>query len=465
MISLTVGLAFLLTLTVAAPAAFAATYYVSAAGADDKPGTSPETAWKSLGRVNKANLKPGDSVLFRRGDHWRGVLRPRRGAEGKPVTYSAFGPDGEKPLFLGSVNRNAVDDWRDEGGNIWSTRPGGFNCDVGNIIFDHEKSCGVKVWEKSNLRSQGQYWYDENSGLVKLYCKGSPAKVYSDIECALRRNVIVLTNRSYIVIDGLAVKYGAAHGIGGAIMHHITVRNCDVAYIGGGDQYGGKRTVRYGNGVEFWAAAHDCLVENCRLWEIYDAALTNQGNVPNMKQYNIRYRNNIIWNCEYSFEYWNRPESASTRDIYFENNTCVNAGGGWGHSQRRDPNGRHLCFYTSPAPANNIVIRDNVFYQSTNWGLDVRVWPKANVCDLKMSGNCWYQPQGTMVRIVQPDGRHEYSMKEFDKFQADYGLGQGSIAADPKLISPQTGDFRLRSDSPCPKAGASHHLFHPEAGR
>ena len=433
----------------------AATYYVSQDGADDKPGTSPQNAWRSIGRVNKADFQPGDSVLFRRGDQWRGSLHPRRGADGQPITYSAFGPAGEKPLLLGSLECNSTDGWIDEGRNIWSTRPGGFDCDVGNIIFDHEKFCGVKVWEESDLKQQGQFWFDENHGLVKLYSVGSPAQVYSDIECALNRHIISQTNTSWVVYDGLTLKYGAAHGIGGAFTHHITIRNCDFAYIGGGDQRGGKHTVRFGNGIEFWAGAHDCLVEGCRLWEIYDAALTNQNNGPNTKQYNITYRNNVIWNCEYSFEYWNRPENSSTHNVYFENNTCANAGGGWGHVQRADPNGRHLCFYFSPAHAHDIVIRNNVFYQSTNFCADIMSWSDEAIRALTMSGNCWYQPQGTMIRILRRDGGRAYTMEQVDKFKADYGLGQGSIAADPKLVSPQTGDFRLAPDSPCPKAGST----------
>ena len=69
------------------------------------------------------------------------------------------------------------------------------------------------------------------------------------------------------------------------------------------------KPVRFGNGVEFWAGAHDCLVEGCRLWEIYDAALTNQGSGTNVQE-NITYRRNVIWNSEYSFEYWNRDQAS-----------------------------------------------------------------------------------------------------------------------------------------------------------
>ena len=128
---------------------------------------------------------------------------------------------------------------------------------------------------------------------------------------------------------------------------------------------GGGRHVRFGNGIEFWATAHDNLVERRCLWEIYDAALTNQSSGPKTPQHNITYRNNVIWNSEYSFEYWNRPEDSETHDIYFLHNTCVNAGYGWGHAQRPDPSGCHLRFYSSPARARNIVVCDNIFDGAT----------------------------------------------------------------------------------------------------
>ena len=142
-----------------------------------------------------------------------------------------------------------------------------------------------------------------------------------------------------MVYDGLAVMYGAAHGFGGGDTHHLVIRNCDLGYIGGAHQFtrpDGK-PVRFGNAIEFWGAAHDNLVEGCRIWEVYDAALTNQGRGPDSKQINITYRNNLIRNSEYSFEYWNNPETAVTKNIRFVNNTCVNAGSGWAHAQRPDP--------------------------------------------------------------------------------------------------------------------------------
>lgn len=407
-----------------AQTSFAATYYVSADGADDGAGTSPQAAWRSVKRVNAADLKPGDTVLFRRGDRWRGTLVTKSGEEGRPVTYAAYGDAEAKPLLVCCLEKNSPADWHDQGDNLWATAPGSFSRDVGNIIFDREASCGVKVWERSHLKKQGQYWYDEREKLVVLYSADNPAEIYSDVNCVLREHVITLYGVHHVVCENLAVKYGAAHGFQGANCHHVTVRNCDVAYIGGGDQRGGDTTTRFGNGVEFWAGAHDCLVEGCRLWEIYDAALTNQSLDEKTLHYNIRYRNNVIWNCEYSFEYWNRPENSSTHDIYFENNTCINAGGGWGHSQRPDPGGRHLCFYSSTAPARDIFIRNNIFHQATDNSIYFSQWTDEAIRGLKMSGNLWNQAQGTMVRIIRKDGAKEYDMRRFEEFEKDYGQGQ-----------------------------------------
>ena len=71
------------------------TYYVSSNGDDGRDGRTPETAWKTLGRVSQAYLNPGDGVLFQRGDLFRGSVQTRPG-----VCYGAYGT-GEKPKFYG----------------------------------------------------------------------------------------------------------------------------------------------------------------------------------------------------------------------------------------------------------------------------------------------------------------------------------------------------------------------------
>jgi hypothetical protein len=75
-----------------------------AQGHDGADGTTPASAWASLGKVESTRLAPGDRVLFKRGDLWRARLRPRwDGAEGRPITFAAYGdPAAPKPRFTGS---------------------------------------------------------------------------------------------------------------------------------------------------------------------------------------------------------------------------------------------------------------------------------------------------------------------------------------------------------------------------
>lgn len=358
-------------------------YYVSNSGNDNNSGMHEEDPWQTIEKVNSTMFGPGDVIHFKRGDVWREQLIPVSGNEKGLITYTSYG-SGSKPLLLGSVDRSNIDDWSYESRNIWELQSD-IHQDVGNLIFNHGKEVGVKVMNENDLNEQNRFWYDKETKTVKIYSLLNPAELYNSIECALTRNIIPQDNRSYINYDGLTLKYGGAHGIGGENTHHIRVSNCDISYIGGGTN---DDQVRYGNGIEFWNNAHDNSVENCSIGEIYDAALTNQGIGTAVKQYNIIYKNNTIWNAEYSFEYFMNSIDGQTHNIVFEKNNCSNAGGGWGHYQRPDPSGRHICFWDNNAQTEEVIIRDNTFvnaketcfYISKQWnGIDNLVY-KNNKC-------------------------------------------------------------------------------------
>jgi len=585
------------------------TFYVDAAdGNDGRDGLSAGSAWRTLGKINAAPLRPGDTLRLRRGGTWRGQLVPHSGQPGAPVTYAAYG-HGEKPLLLGSASRSAADDWTDEGGNVWATvplaytpgrvqldlgraawsfhreggaaatlaktggapgepvilridcrsagvrgnhiqlsvaplavrdgryyafrfrarctkpfavpaialmkrnrpwtsygsaisggvrigrdfadyvvrftarkladdgritlylggglpagasfffQPGAWHAvrcnqaepldvDVGNIIFDHGASTGVKKWRPEDLRAPGDYWYAPATCQVKLYSRGNPAGRHRSIELALRRHIIDQGGRGHVTYEGLALRYGAAHGIGGGDTHHVVVRDCDLSYIGGGHQSTRPDgvPVRYGNAIEFWADAHDHLVERCRIWEVYDAALTNQGSGVNVQR-NITYRHNVIWNCEYSFEYWNRGGRSRTENIHFVHNTCAHAGAGWGHAQRPDRNGRHVMFYSNTARTTNFHVRGNIFFAATESLLRLGRpdWSDA----LTMDHNCWFQPTGPLIQWLD----RSFTPKEFAEYRRATGQDAHSIVADPQFADAANADFRLAPDSPARRLG------------
>ena len=122
------GAALFLTLCFAlfSARAGATDYYLDAERGDDSAaGTSPETAWRTLDRANGAELLPGDALLFRRGELWRGTLQCRNGEPGRPIRYGAYG-EGPKPVILGSVDLSREEDWvraESNGQTIWKTRP------------------------------------------------------------------------------------------------------------------------------------------------------------------------------------------------------------------------------------------------------------------------------------------------------------------------------------------------------
>ena len=171
-----------------------------------------------------------------------------------------------------------------------------------------------------------------------------------------------------VVYEGLHVRYAGAHGFGGAGAKRVTIRGCDVSWIGGAYHYrdDAGNGVRFGNGIEFWGDAEDVLVESNRVWEVWDAALSNQSSEKGSVQRNIVWRGNDIRRAEYSYEYWQQGEGAQTSGIVFADNVCREAGKGWGHRQRWNPNAAHLMFYDNTADTREFVVSNNVFSGSEN---------------------------------------------------------------------------------------------------
>ncbi|MGD7706398.1 hypothetical protein [Microlunatus sp. Y2014] len=73
------------------------TYYVAADGSDEAAGTTPATPWATTTKINSTTLRPGDRVLFRRGDRWDGnLVITDSGAPGAPITIGSYG-SGSRP--------------------------------------------------------------------------------------------------------------------------------------------------------------------------------------------------------------------------------------------------------------------------------------------------------------------------------------------------------------------------------
>ncbi len=109
---------FLLPVLFVALTGNAKTYYLSGAGDDVANGTSSSTPWKSINKLNSFRLKPGDSVLFNRGDIFYGPLIVNAsGNPAKGIVYGSYGT-GANPVITGFTSVNS---WNNLGGNIWES--------------------------------------------------------------------------------------------------------------------------------------------------------------------------------------------------------------------------------------------------------------------------------------------------------------------------------------------------------
>ncbi len=99
--------------------ASATDYYVSSSGNDTNNGLSTSSPWRTIQKVNSvfSTLKPGDKILFRRGDTFYGTINiTKSGVSGSPITLGSYGT-GDKPVITGFTTLSG---WTNEGGGIFS---------------------------------------------------------------------------------------------------------------------------------------------------------------------------------------------------------------------------------------------------------------------------------------------------------------------------------------------------------
>lgn len=433
----------------------AATYYVDdAAGLDDADGRSPATAWKTLGKVNGPGLLPGDTVRFKRGGLWRGQLFPTSGAAGAPVTYAAYG-SGPLPALLGSADASDPALWAQAGPNLWRSNVASA-WDIGSLYLGSGPQLGVKRWARADLAAEGDFYYDRSTQFVDISCTANPALRYGPLEAALTRDLVVITGRSHVVLEDLALKYGGANGVNGHSSAWFTLRRLDISYMGGGDLNMDGSNIRYGNAIQFWQGAHDHVVEQCRMWQVYDTAVSNQGHSgPNSDAINIIYRNNLIWDMGYAaVELWNYSSGSSKiENVQFIHNTCINSGGGWGGEQRPDLKGMDVYLGAVTNPPVGVQIRNNIF-EGGNAGLWVYSaapggWNKDT---LHLDHNV-YHP--SILQAVYHEAGLTFTAAQLPAYQAFSQLDAHSIVAAPLLTDPAAlpPDLRLLAASPARALG------------
>ncbi len=473
------------------------TYYIDPATGDDtNDGLSPERPLKTYA---DREFDGGDTVLFKRGSVMRNILHTRSGTEGAPITYGAYG-EGGRPAFLGSVPVNDPAQWVEERPSLWRYT-GALDSEVCNVIFNEGECCGCLRWRVEDLRQPGEWHYTTagamsagerwsgpppRDGRLYLCSPANPGLGYGDIECALWGRRKLAGGRRHVVLENLSFQNAGVHGYHEYHAHDVVIRDCEFRFIGGA-VWNRDHRIRFGNAVEFWDGARNVTVEGCLFDNIYDAGVTHQGGERRNIPERIWFRDNLFIGCGLAAYECREP----SQDVYFEYNTCIDAGGGFSMqggapSRRSDPYpqpvGYHVFIWmidanTQPGP---VTIRHNILCEGHGAALSAIIdpvdehnfvlahnsyWQTTDAPLIQFTrltkGTTWADAQASIVstgKLPLRAGGRSYDPSEFARYQAESGRDKHSLVARPLFVDATGGDYRQRDDSPCLGMGMRRHV-------
>lgn len=398
-------------------------YYVSNNGNDTNEGTSPETAWATISKVNTAELKYGDSVFFRRGDTWYGQLWGQEG-----VTYSAYGT-GSKPIISGSVEENAAapDKWKlyyegKKGEKIWAYYRDLIDCS--GIFFNSGESWANKVtpcWNGKQYVTDTGKSFSALTGLTQdldyfscldltkinpfdrvsetgvngpLYLRcdaGNPGELYSEIEFTLDGSGISPSghNGKDMTVDNLKVVFFANVGMSCASYQGWTntvIQNCEIGWCGGGItkysyKIGGKFAYANTSGGALqmsgpYNTALDNYIHHCAskavVIAIHDRESSSFIYNDILVKNNLFEYNSAALHLANYMESENPSEDSGFKNVIFDDNYVLYTGYGWVDikTQRTDFMLERLPFCSIEFGGEyvnkneGIYIRNNIFYLS-----------------------------------------------------------------------------------------------------
>ena len=443
----------------------AKTYYVSSSrGKDTNNGTSEDTPWKTISKLNSyTGFEAGDVVKFKRGDEWRfdGSLTARSG-----VSYTAYG-EGDKPLFICSLDASGADSWElTSTANVYKYlgTVGGLTDNIGSIVFNGGEAWGIHVAEDAegnrtnngpvfngiesydtpegeafrgvnSLQGNLEFWHDCDNNVLYLYStKGNPGELFEEIELVDREAAILLEDKTYtvadevlgvetyahdIVIDNIEI-FGANFGVSGQSVKNVTVQYCVFRWIGGCIQ-GTKVSdsvdythARYGNAVESFGACDNFKIQFNYASQVYDCAWTAQHLSPKVFN-NLNISNNVAEFANTGPEVWqgtNSDDGTSITNMKIYNN--YNRYVGYGFSHNRPGDGPHGGFFYGAYVYNddpeNGVYENNDVYNNVNLfsAASVGIARFAHSSTYNFHNNIYVMEEGTEIGKL-----HAYDVDEY----------------------------------------------------
>ncbi len=384
------------------PLASAATYYVDQkhpAANDSNPGTA-DRPWLTMRRAMSEPLQPGDTVIVR-----PGVYEASGGSWNRPALNPATSGTADKPITFRAEPRHGAR--LDAGG---SDAPiGSFARDYVVIDGFHIQSAaalGVSVFGTGNRRVRG----------------------------------VVIQN----------MKIHGMRGAGSGNTDGIRVERATGAVIRNNEIFDVSNQNRSTNaaGVKIYYS-DNIVVENNLIYDVVAGIKEKE------EGQEIHIRRNHIRNCSAGMELMNQNYT-TTAGYYFYQNIVENCRNGF------------IGQTAGTARMQRVYVYNNLFYGYTNSGVsgtrhgtDRRVWnnifyPGASSHseitmhqdpprELELSDYNLYARQPQFVLGLYSTNRW---FRNLAAWQQGTGYDRHSIVADPQLLNPGGGDFRLAATSP-----------------
>ena len=424
-------------------------YYISNNGNDLDDGKTPQTAWKTLSKLQSAfidTIQSGDYILFNRGDVFRGNINVVK----DNILIGSYGDESKpKPeINVSPFDASIEGTWIETENNIWKYSEK-INSDVGAIWFfkddnslsnkhdwsDFSYEIGQKVsfdssFDESSLQLStilkndlefyhtGKASSGVNTGeYIYVYSSINPQSRFDKIEFSFGVNGIY--GRTNLVVDNLKIVFAGNHGIGTGSVANLTVTNCEFGYIGGSRQ--NQDNVRFGNAIEIYGQVTETngykvqsgfVVDNNYIYEVYDAGITFQytSNTSNTIVENVKFINNVVEKCNYSIEYWNVSKSTTQdkqnsyiKSYQIQNNILRYSGYGVSQTRPDKSQSAHIKTWVHDADyENNVIgefnINNNIFYTSSEQMLAIYACNNESIPQIK--NNKFYNDESIPLGYV-----------------------------------------------------------------
>ena len=436
------------------PAAGASGYYVDPSGRDANSGKSIAAPWKTLTRVNSANLRPGDVVYLKRGSRWRETLIPdASGVVGAPIVFSAYG-SGSAPVISGS---DLVTGWAGSSGGAFRAP---LSKEPANVYVDDAAGWGLETASSSVSMPPGSWYWSRGELFVKLADRSDPST--HRIEAAVRKYGVYGNDVSYVTIDRLRIERTAGWGIEfissirpqqttGIIISNNLVTQNGTGQIDDGSYYNAiyvnqaVAPLVVGNIVSYAGGHNGINVQNATDVQLVnnDVSHFNHSGIDTKMSAGVLYRGNSVHDSNNVSIY-----SEDSSDLKVENNIVYNIDG----NICGKADGVHI---ESSCTGEVTVYNNSIYNTYCALYLLVPATVKNNAIDgsrgyalRAVSGGRYdYNDLGNGGRIAIGDD--EYGFHSWKSL----GGHAHDIAADPRWSDARKGNMSLDPASPCIDAG------------